>query len=376
MTTMVMTAPQTPLPTSNGHTVHGTEETVPGGIHIDIAGLEEECYEEPCNQSTPRKPRAAAELPNNIFSSFKNVMFGSNGPIAPETQNGNPFAPVVEQAKGKKDVHIQEDQNDSSYDTACNGHSEEDPQEKLDFLPVREPQELASAFPPTFGHSSSSHAAEDQNNNPPASHPTNTTTRSPSRPSSPYVQGQDVHINCAQRNSAPGSTQGDAVVSATTIRSASFQSAKGEYPQSQFLLTISAPSPSGIVAAGGAQLEHLLARVKHEKTVSRARAWEEGAKAKAHNRYTRDESKITAWENTMKAKAEARMRKAQENLDKQRAKHIEKMKNAVASAHCKAQEKRAAMEARRAEDIVKAEETASRIRATGKMPRKCLCLPA
>lgn len=69
-------------------------------------------------------------------------------------------------------------------------------------------------------------------------------------------------------------------------------------------------------------------------------------------------------------------RRLQENLDKQRAKHIEKMKNAVASAHCTAQEKRAAMEARRAEDIVKAEETASRIRATGKMPRKCLCLPA
>lgn len=36
--------------------------------------------------------------------------------------------------------------------------------------------------------------------------------------------------------------------------------------------------------SGGAQLEHLLARVKHEKTMSRARAWEEGAKAKAHNR--------------------------------------------------------------------------------------------
>jgi len=37
-------------------------------------------------------------------------------------------------------------------------------------------------------------------------------------------------------------------------------------------------------ASGGAQLEHLLARVKHEKTVSRARAWEEGAKCKAYNR--------------------------------------------------------------------------------------------
>lgn len=42
---------------------------------------------------------------------------------------------------------------------------------------------------------------------------------------------------------------------------------------------------SGIAAAGGAQMEHLLARVKQEKTASRARAWEESAKSKAFNRY-------------------------------------------------------------------------------------------
>lgn len=55
---------------------------------------------------------------------------------------------------------------------------------------------------------------------------------------------------------------------------------------------------------------------------------------------------------------------------------MEKMKNSVANAHRAAEEMRAAMEARKAEEIVKAEEVASRIRATGKMPRRCLCLSA
>lgn len=41
---------------------------------------------------------------------------------------------------------------------------------------------------------------------------------------------------------------------------------------------------AGISPAGGAQMEHLLARVKQEKTASRARAWEESAKCKAFNR--------------------------------------------------------------------------------------------
>nr|PNR57765.1 hypothetical protein PHYPA_004759 [Physcomitrium patens] len=346
----------------------------------------------------PGKTRAAEE-PQSVFTSFKNVMFGSNTPHAPEMLGGDHDSSGVELSnENSSDFQHQEDPNEtvpgSTNDSACHGPSEENSQEKIDFHPASEPQRLTVAFPSTPGHSSITQAAEDQSN-PPTAHSTDSkvssTNKSPSRPSSPFRQGQDEHIGSVHSIAGSG-TQGDAVVIATNIRSASFQSAQGEHyqhqgqqsvlnpashSQSQFLLTISAPSSqSGVSAAGGAQLEHLLARVKHEKTVLRALAWEESAKARAYNRYTRDESKITAWENTMKAKAEAKMRKAQEDLDKQRANHIEKMKNAVASVHCKAQEKRAAMEARRAEDIVKAEEIASRIRATGKMPRKCLCVSA
>ncbi len=55
---------------------------------------------------------------------------------------------------------------------------------------------------------------------------------------------------------------------------------------------------------------------------------------------------------------------------------MEKMKNAVAVAHRAAQEMRAATEARKAEEIVRANDIASRIRATGQVPRKFLCLHA
>lgn len=146
---------------------------------------------------------------------------------------------------------------DSSYETACNGLSEEESQEKPDLRPVEEPQELASAFPPTFGHPSFTQTTVEESTNPPASHPTaKTTAKSPSRPSSPYGQGQDVHIDCVQRNSAPGA-QGDAVVSTNNTHGAKEEYHEQHQDQqhtilsahshqkSQFLLTISAPSQSG-----------------------------------------------------------------------------------------------------------------------------------
>lgn len=120
--------------------------------------------------------------------------------------------------------------------------------------------ELADAFPPTCGQLPHAQGAEAQNN-PPASGSTNhaaaSMAKSPSRPSSPYTVGQEVHINGMPRNSVQG-IPGDDVVTLINTRSASFQSTKGEYhqhqeqhtvlnphSQSQFLLTISTPSQSG-----------------------------------------------------------------------------------------------------------------------------------
>lgn len=60
----------------------------------------------------------------------------------------------------------------------------------------------------------------------------------------------------------------------------------------------------------------------------------------------------------------------QESLEKKKAEYVEKMKNRIALLHKSAEEKRAVIEAMRGEDLLKAEETAAKYRATGTAPKK------
>lgn len=62
----------------------------------------------------------------------------------------------------------------------------------------------------------------------------------------------------------------------------------------------------------------------------------------------------------------------QENLERKKAEYVEKMKNKIAIIHKEAEEKRAMIEARRGEDLLKAEEMAAKYRATGSAPKKLL----
>lgn len=63
---------------------------------------------------------------------------------------------------------------------------------------------------------------------------------------------------------------------------------------------------------------------------------------------------------------------AQEALEKQKAEYAEKMKNQIALLHKEAEEKRAMVEARHGEELLKAEEQAAKYRATGLAPKKLL----
>lgn len=62
----------------------------------------------------------------------------------------------------------------------------------------------------------------------------------------------------------------------------------------------------------------------------------------------------------------------QEDLEKKKAEYGEKMKNKVALIHKEAEEKKATVEAQRSEELLKAEETAAKFRATGTIPKKFL----
>ncbi|GAY42155.1 hypothetical protein CUMW_064630 [Citrus unshiu] len=83
-------------------------------------------------------------------------------------------------------------------------------------------------------------------------------------------------------------------------------------------------------------------------------------------------SAVAAWENSKKASLEAKLKKIEEQLERKKAEYAEKMKNKVALVHKEAEEKRAMVEARRGEDVLKAEEIAAKYRATGTTPKKLL----
>ncbi|CAN4099516.1 unnamed protein product [Withania somnifera] len=72
---------------------------------------------------------------------------------------------------------------------------------------------------------------------------------------------------------------------------------------------------------------------------------------------------IKAWEDSKKSK---------DQLEHKKAEYAEKIKNEVALIHKEADEKRAVVEARRGEELLKAEETAAKYRATGQTPKKQL----
>lgn len=57
-------------------------------------------------------------------------------------------------------------------------------------------------------------------------------------------------------------------------------------------------------------------------------------------------------------------------MERKKAEYAEKMKNKVALIHKQAEEKRAMVEAKRAEEFLKAEETGVKYRATNTTPKK------
>ncbi|CAJ1817576.1 unnamed protein product [Sphenostylis stenocarpa] len=103
-----------------------------------------------------------------------------------------------------------------------------------------------------------------------------------------------------------------------------------------------------------------LAQVAKEKQMSYVKAWEESEKAKADNKANKHLSEVAAWEDKKKAALEADLKKVEEKLEKKKAQYREKMKNKMALVHKEAEEKRAVIEAKRGEEVLKAEESAAK----------------
>jgi len=133
------------------------------------------------------------------------------------------------------------------------------------------------------------------------------------------------------------------------------------------------PDPPGkMTSMGSFDRDIALAGVEKEKRMSFIKAWEESEKSKVENKTQKKLSSVAAWENSRKADIEAKLKRIEEELERKKADYAEKMKNKVAMIHKQAEEKRAMVEAKRGEEMLKAEELAAKYRATGNVPKKTL----
>ncbi|CAM8935042.1 unnamed protein product [Rhodiola kirilowii] len=121
---------------------------------------------------------------------------------------------------------------------------------------------------------------------------------------------------------------------------------------------------------GSINRDAVLTRVSTEKKISLIKAWEESEKSKAENRTQKMIALNAAWERSKQAKIESELKLIEEKLEKNKAEYIEQMRNKIAVIHKLAEEKRAIIEAKKGEDLLKAEETAAKHRATGTSPVK------
>jgi len=115
--------------------------------------------------------------------------------------------------------------------------------------------------------------------------------------------------------------------------------------------------------------ESILAKLNNEKNNTDINAWEENKKANSMNKYNKKLSRIAVWENNKKTTAEARLKLAEEKLEKKRAAYVERMRNELAYAHKKAEEKKAKAEVKKGQDLLKVEEAAASYQIHGGLPK-------
>lgn len=118
-----------------------------------------------------------------------------------------------------------------------------------------------------------------------------------------------------------------------------------------------------------AKREAVLSKLNNDKNNTEIKAWEGNKRAISLNKYNSKLSKILAWENTKKTTAEARLKLAEEKLEKKRAAYVERMRNQIAYAHKRAEEKKAEAEVKKGRDLLKVEEAAANYQIHGGLPK-------
>ncbi|XP_016544206.1 remorin [Capsicum annuum] len=146
------------------------------------------------------------------------------------------------------------------------------------------------------------------------------------------------------------------------------------------------------VAKGSLDRDIALSQLENDKRSSFIKAREDSKKSKVDNKAQKKLSEVATWEKTQRTKLEAKTEESsskifsrvsdhgyafledptQYQLEHKIDEYAEKIKNEVALICKEADEKRAVVDARKGEELLKAEETAAKYRATGQTPKKQL----
>ncbi|KAL1828389.1 remorin-like isoform X2 [Daucus carota subsp. sativus] len=123
--------------------------------------------------------------------------------------------------------------------------------------------------------------------------------------------------------------------------------------------------------AGGNSVDRdaALAQIAMEKKFAYIKAWEDSEKSKADNKACKKLYAVEAWENIRRACIEVELKQIEEHFEKKRAAYEEIMKNKMADIHRSAEEKRAAVVAKKEEDKLRLEAAAEKFRVTGNAPK-------
>uniref|UniRef100_A0A1J3HP65 Remorin C-terminal domain-containing protein n=2 Tax=Noccaea caerulescens TaxID=107243 RepID=A0A1J3HP65_NOCCA len=107
-----------------------------------------------------------------------------------------------------------------------------------------------------------------------------------------------------------------------------------------------------------------------EAQLSVIKAWKEQKITKVINKTQKKLLEISGWEEKKTTKIESQLAKIQRKIDSKKMEKTEYLRSKKAAVHAKAQEQKAKVQTRRAQEILDAEEEAARFQAMGQIPKK------
>ncbi|VVB06821.1 unnamed protein product [Arabis nemorensis] len=110
--------------------------------------------------------------------------------------------------------------------------------------------------------------------------------------------------------------------------------------------------------------------IQREAQLSVIKAWKEQKITKVINKTQKKLLDISGWEKKKTTKIDSELASIQRKMDSKKMEKAEQLRIKKVAVHASAQEKKAKVQTRRAQEILDAEQEAARFQATGQVPKK------